>query len=197
MLCLSRQNLPQLENSTLANASKGGYVVHDEQNADITIVSTGSEVAIAVEAAEKLASEGVKARVVSLPCFGVFEAQPADYKLKVLPSGAPVMSVEAYSTFGWSQYSHEHFGLSGFGASGPYKQVYDHFGLNGEGVASRAKKVIDFYKKKGGPVVSPLICQFFFSFSCCRKQTWRANLSLSLSNSRFLGCQRVESFASF
>lgn len=58
---------------------------------------------------------------------------------------------------GWSQYSHEQFGLTGFGASGPYKEVYDHFELNGEGVAKRAVTVVDFYKKKGYAVTSPLI----------------------------------------
>lgn len=68
--------------------------------ADITLISTGSEVAIVVEAVEVLAKQNIKARVVSLPCWEVFEAQPVAYKLSVIPSGAPVMSVEAYNTFG-------------------------------------------------------------------------------------------------
>lgn len=157
VLALSRQNLPQLENSTIENAVKGGYVVHEEQNADITLVSTGSEVCLAVEAAEILAKKGVKARVVSLPCWLVFEAQSKKYKLSVLPSGHPVLAIEAYNMMGWSNFSHEQFGLTGFGASGPYAKVYDHFELNGEGIAGRAQKVVDFYKAKGGPVVSPLI----------------------------------------
>lgn len=155
VLCLSRQNLPQLENSTLENASKGGYVVHEDKAADVTLVSTGSEVAIVVEAVEILAKKGIKARVVSLPCWEVFEEQPAAYKLSILPSGAPVMSVEAYNTFGWAKYSHEHFGLDGFGASGPYLKVYDHFEMNGEGVSKRAEKVVKFYK--GRKIDSPLI----------------------------------------
>jgi hypothetical protein len=71
--------------------------------ADITLISTGSEVAIVVEAVEVLAKQNIKARVVSLPCWEVFEAQPVAYKLSVIPSGAPVMSVEAYNTFGESR----------------------------------------------------------------------------------------------
>lgn len=97
ILCLSRQNLPNLEASTLENALKGGYVVHEVQGEDLTFVSTGSEVSIVLEAAQKLAAEGVKARVVSLPCWSIFDAQSQEYKLSVLRSGAPIISVEAYS----------------------------------------------------------------------------------------------------
>ncbi|KAF7789568.1 hypothetical protein EIP86_000514 [Pleurotus ostreatoroseus] len=157
ILCLSRQNLPNLENSTIQNALRGGYVLHEVANEDITFVSTGSEVSIVLEAAQKLTAEGVKVRVVSLPCWSVFDAQPQEYKLSVLRSGAPILSVEAYSTLGWQKYSHEQFGLSGWGASGPYKQVYEKFGLTGANLAVVGKKVVDFYKQKGGEVVSPLV----------------------------------------
>lgn len=94
---LSRQNLNQLENSSIEKASKGGYVLRDVANADVTLVGTGSEVAIAVEAAELLEKSGVKARVASLPCWEVFRQQSSDYKLSVLPDGAPIVSVEAYT----------------------------------------------------------------------------------------------------
>jgi transketolase len=67
------------------------------------------------------------------------------------------MSVEAYSTFGWGAYSHDHFGLKSWGASGPYNQVYEKFGLTPSGIAQRGQKVVDFYKKRGHPVYSPLI----------------------------------------
>lgn len=87
----------------------------------------------------------------------MFNAQDNKYKLSVLPSGAPILSVEAYSTFGWGQYSHDHFGLKAWGASGPYDQVYAKFELTPEGIASRAEKVVAFYKKRGQPVFSPLI----------------------------------------
>lgn len=99
VLCLSRQNLPQLENSTIEHAAKGGYVIHEivDNKEDLTIVSTGSEVAIAVEAASVLGKEGYKVRIVSLPCWEVFDAQSKEYRLSILRSGAPILGVEAYS----------------------------------------------------------------------------------------------------
>ena len=125
ILALTRQNLPQLENSTIENAIKGGYVAVEAENAGITLVSTGSEVSITIEAVKVLKDQhGITARVVSLPCFEVFDAQSKDYRLKVLPDGIPSMSIEAMSTLGWERYAHEQFGLNRFGASGPYKDVY-------------------------------------------------------------------------
>ncbi|WWD00436.1 transketolase [Kwoniella sp. B9012] len=157
VLAFSRQNLPQLANSSIEKAAKGGYVLEEVENADVTLVSTGSEVPLCLEAVGQLKSKGIKARLVSLPCFEVFETQSREYKLSVLPSGAPILSVEAYSTFGWGQYSHDHFGLKAWGASGPYDQVYKKFDLTPEGIAKRAEKVVAFYKKRGQPVFSPLI----------------------------------------
>lgn len=125
ILALSRQNLPQLENSTIENAIKGGYVVHEDSKASISLVATGSEVGICVDAVKYLKEQhSIAARVVSLPCWEVFDAQPKEYKLKVLPDGIPHLSVEVMSTLGWEKYSHEQFGLNRFGASGAYKDVY-------------------------------------------------------------------------
>jgi transketolase len=125
ILALSRQNLPQLEGSTIENASKGGYVLHEAENADITLVSTGSEVGICVDAVKYLKEQHqITARVVSIPCFEVFDAQSKEYRLKCLPDGIPSLSVEVMSTLGWERYAHEQFGLNRFGASGPYKDVY-------------------------------------------------------------------------
>ncbi|WVQ97895.1 transketolase [Kwoniella sp. CBS 9459] len=157
VLAFSRQNLPQLAGSSIEKAAKGGYVVEEVENPDVTLVSTGSEVYLCLEALEKLKAQGIKARLVSLPCFEVFNTQPREYRLSVLPSGAPILSVEAYSTFGWGQYSHDHFGLQAWGASGPYDQVYKKFELTPEGISKRAEKVVAFYKKRGQPVFSPLI----------------------------------------
>jgi transketolase len=148
VLSLSRQNLPNLENSTIEHASKGGYVIHEEEGEDLTIVSSGSEVSIAVEAAGKLKSEGLKTRIVSLPCWSVFDKQSSEYKLSILRSGAPILSLEALSvntlvscmyrvltstfqTAGWQKYSHEQYGLPAWGASGPYQKVYEKFGITG------------------------------------------------------------------
>ena len=128
ILALTRQNLPQLENSTLENAIKGGYVSVEAENADITLVSTGSEVSICIEAVKYLKdNHKLTARVVSIPCFEVFDTQSKEYRLKVLPDGIPTMSVEVMSTMGWERYSHEQFGLNRFGASGAYKDVYKVF----------------------------------------------------------------------
>lgn len=155
VMCLSRQNLPQLENSTIEHAMKGGYVVHEDKEAAVTLVSTGSEVGICVDAVKTLAGEGIKARVVSLPCWEVFDTQDKEYRLSVLPDGIPILSVEVYSTLGWEKYSHEQFGLNRFGASGPYKDIYQKFEFTPEGVAKRAKATIDFWKGVT-PIRSPL-----------------------------------------
>ncbi|KAL2000175.1 hypothetical protein VTN02DRAFT_3461 [Thermoascus thermophilus] len=147
ILALTRQNLPQLENSSIEAALKGGYVVLDAPNAAITIVSSGSEVSIAIDAAGYLKEKhGIAARVVSIPCFEVFDAQDKSYRLQVIPDGIPVLSFEAASTMGWERYSHEQFGLNRFGISGPYKEVYKRFEFTPEGVAKRAIATIDFYK---------------------------------------------------
>jgi transketolase len=155
ILALTRQNLPQLEGSTLEKAIKGGYVVLEKENADITLVSTGSEVSLCLEAVKTLKEQGITARVVSMPCVEVFDAQSRDYKLSVIPDGIPALSVEVMSTLGWEKYSHEQFGLNRFGASGPYKEVYKKFHFTPEGVAERATKTIQFYKDVK-PLRSPL-----------------------------------------
>lgn len=99
VLALTRQNLPQLEGSILEKAEKGGYVLQaPEGKADITLVATGSEVAICVEAAKILKEQhNISARVSSLPCFFAFDQQSYEYKMEVLPSGAPILSVEVSS----------------------------------------------------------------------------------------------------
>jgi transketolase len=124
ILALTRQNLPQLENSTLENGIKGGYVSREDKEAKLTLVSTGSEVSLCLEAGKLLNEQGLPTRIVSLPCWEVFDAQPKEYRLSVLPDGIPILSVEVMTTLGWEKYSHEQFGLNRFGASGPYKDVY-------------------------------------------------------------------------
>jgi transketolase len=173
ILALTRQNLPHLEASSLENAIKGGYVALEDKSADVTLVSTGSEVGICLEAVTTLKGQGIKARVVSMPCTEVFDAQSKDYKLSVIPDGIPTMSVEVMSTLGWEKYSHEQFGLNRFGASGPYKDVYavsspvydmvvrtranpvQKFEFTPEGIAKRAKLTVDFYKDVK-PLRSPI-----------------------------------------
>lgn len=125
IIALSRQNLPQLENSTIDQAIKGGYVCLEAEKADITLVSTGSEVSICIDAVKYLKeNHKITARVVSMPCWEVFDTQPKEYRLQVLPDGIPSLSVEVMSTLGWERYTHEQFGINRFGASGAYKDVY-------------------------------------------------------------------------
>ncbi|UZP35843.1 hypothetical protein NXS19_003659 [Fusarium pseudograminearum] len=147
IIALSRQNLPQLEGSTIEKAAKGGYVLHEVEGADITLVSTGSEVSIAVDAAKYLEEKkNIKARIVSMPCFEAFDLQDKEYRLSVLPDGVPSLSIEVMSTMGWERYTHEQFGINRFGASGAYKDVYKKFEFTPEGIAKRAVATIDFWK---------------------------------------------------
>ena len=157
VIALTRQNVPHLENSSIEQALKGGYTVWpvEDGKPDLIIVSTGSEVSISIDAAKLLAKEkNQKVAVVSIPDFHTFDQQPIDYRLSILPDGVPIMSVEVLSTFGWSKYSHEHFGLNRFGASGKAADLYKFFGFTPEGIAERAEKTIQFYKGKvvGSPV---------------------------------------------
>lgn len=126
ILALCRQNLPQLEGSSIGNASRGGYTLREMNGADLTIVSSGSEVSLCVEAARYLQDEhGIKARIVSMPCFEVFDSQTQEYRLSIIPDGVPTLSVEVLSTLGWSRYAHQQFGLDRFGASGPANELYE------------------------------------------------------------------------
>ncbi len=154
VIALTRQNLRQLEGTSIEKAIKGGYTLVEVESPDLVIVSSGSEVAISVDTAEYLAQEGLKIGVVSLPSWDTFDRQSKEYKFSVLPDDVPIMSFEAMSTLGWGKYSHEQFGLNVFGVSGTYQDVYDHFDFNVEGVSKRIKKVIDYYK--GEKLTSPI-----------------------------------------
>ena len=174
ILALTRQNLPQLEGSSIEAATKGGYVALEDKSATITLVSTGSEVSICLEAVKYMKdNHSVSARVVSVPCVEVFDAQSKEYRLSCIPDGVPAMSVEVMSTLGWEKYSHEQFGLNRFGASGAYKDVYkvcpllsefgylwltvllQKFEFTPEGISKRALATIDYYKDVK-PLRSPI-----------------------------------------
>ncbi|GAA4006325.1 transketolase [Sphingomonas humi] len=138
VLCLSRQNLrPVRTDKANENLSaRGGYVVRDAADPKVILIATGSEVELALDVAERLDGEGVATRVVSLPNWRRFEAQDEAYRESVLPSAAPEevlrVSIEAGTTFGWERLTMVQglrFGLDGFGASAPAKDLYDHFGL--------------------------------------------------------------------
>jgi len=165
VLALTRQNLPQLEGSKLEKAELGGYVLQaPEGKADITLVGTGSEVAICVEAAKILKEQhNISARVSSLPCFFAFDQQSHEYKMEVLPSGAPILSVEVYTSIGWAKYSHVQKSIDRFGASAPAPKLYEKFGFTGEAIALKAKKVVEHYKASNTVAVSPIELAHAFS----------------------------------
>ncbi len=143
-LVLTRQNLPQYENSGL-EALKGGYVLEDCKGMpDVLLIASGSEVELCVKAKAKLAEEGVKARVVSMPCFEEFEKQPERYKTAVLPHSVKArVCVEAGSPYSWYKYAGdkgEIIAMTGFGASGPAPKLFEKFGFTVENVVEKAKK---------------------------------------------------------
>jgi transketolase len=146
VLILTRQNLPQLEGSSIEKTLKGAYVLNDAAKPAVCFVGTGSEVSLCVEASKLLSAEGIPSRVVSMPCWELFEEQSQEYKESVFPKGVPVVSVEAMSTFGWSRFAHVSIGLDTFGYSAPYQKIYEKVGLVGSVIAEKAKKTIAYYK---------------------------------------------------
>ncbi len=146
LLALTRQGLPLLRTTAEVNLSaKGGYVIAGEdKKRQATIIATGSEVSLAVEAMNKLAEEGIKVAVVSMPCTELFDAQPIDYQEQVLGK-APRIAVEAASKFGWEKYvglEGDIIGMDGFGASGPAEELYKYFGITVEEVADAVKNCL-------------------------------------------------------
>ncbi|MDG9729693.1 transketolase [Ignatzschineria sp. RMDPL8A] len=139
LFALSRQGLPHQERSeaTLANITKGGYVLKEADNAKLTIIATGSEVALAMEAAAEM--EGV--RVVSMPCVELFRAQDEAYKASVLGDGK-VLAIEAGTTRGWYEFADKVIGLDQFGASAPAGDLFKHFGFTKENVVKIASSMI-------------------------------------------------------
>ena len=149
-LVLTRQNLPTLDRTKYAPASgvaKGAYVLADSPGKlDVILLATGSEVALCVEAYEKLKSEGVKARVVSMPSWEIFDRQDQPYKDSVLPPDVTArVSVEMAATFGWERYTGSkgrNIGMHRFGASAPLKDLLKYFGFTVDKVIEEARAAI-------------------------------------------------------
>ncbi|ORZ03901.1 transketolase [Syncephalastrum racemosum] len=146
---LSRQPVPNLEGSSIENVAKGGYVLQDKPGYKVILVGTGTETSIAVEGAQLLASKGIPARVVSMPCTELYDAQSDEYKQSVLTPGVPVVSVEALGVYGWERYAHAHVGMKGFGASAPIGALYKHFNITPEAVADKAQAALTHFSKVG------------------------------------------------
>ena len=142
-LVLSRQNLPQLEGSSIEGALKGGYLVHKDPKATFLILATGSEVAPCVEIAKKLAEKKVHVSVVSLPCVELFLRQDQAYidSVLCLPRESRI-SVEMASTFGWGDLAAHHIGVDSFGASGKMGDVLARFGFDEESLLASIEKIV-------------------------------------------------------
>ncbi len=150
VLVLSRQNLPVLDRAALAPAEgvhRGGYVLWEARaHPEVILIATGSEVHIALEAAALLDEKDISARVVSLPSWELFDAQPAEYREQVLPANVRArVSIEAGSTIGWERYvglDGKAIGLSSFGASAPISVLYREFGLTPQHVVEEAELLL-------------------------------------------------------
>lgn len=135
-LVLSRQNLTVVTDGSAV--ATGGGIVRDAADPQVVLLATGSEVSLCVEAAAALEADGIAARVVSLPSWDRFEAQPASFRQMVLPAGVPVLSVEAATTFGWARWADDSIGIDRFGASAPGATVLTNLGINVANVVARA-----------------------------------------------------------
>ena len=150
-LVLTRQNLPTLDRSKYAPASgvaKGAYMLADAEGGkpQVILLGTGSEVSLCIDAYEKLKADGIKARVVSMPSWEIFERQDAAYKESVLPSDVTArVSVEMAATFGWERYTGSkgrNIGMRRFGASAPLKDLLKYFGFTVDKVVEEARAAI-------------------------------------------------------
>ena len=149
-LILSRQKMPTLDRKKFASAknlAKGAYILYDtEDPPEIILIATGSELHLVVEAQELLAKEGIKARVVSMPSWELFEKQSKRYQESVLPPSVHTrLAVEAGVTLGWHKYvttEGEVIGIDRFGESGPGEEVMKHFGFTTENVYQRARRLL-------------------------------------------------------
>ena len=144
-LILSRQNLPPQSRNDSGLIAKGGYVLLEAEDEDLVIIATGSEVELAINSAELLQAEGIKVKVVSIPCTEIFDSQSEEYKLQVLGT-KPKVAIEAGSKDFWYKYLNagdEVIGLDCFGESAPLKDLLEHFGFTNEKVVETCKKVLE------------------------------------------------------
>jgi transketolase len=157
-LILTRQGLPVLDPSRYpgltAGVPLGGYILADSPSrarADVILIATGSEVHLALEARERLATEGVQARVVSLPSTEVFSMQSDSYRDEVLPPGVPLLAIEAGASLGWKSYVGPQMAVIGvdrFGASAPGPVVMEHYGFTVENVCKQTHDLLGLIKEK-------------------------------------------------
>jgi transketolase len=145
-MVFARQSLPLVRTRHCADnlCARGGYVLAEARGGErrVTLLATGSEVALAVAARERLQEEGIPTAVVSMPCWEIFDEQDRHYRLSVLGMDTVRVGVEAALRFGWDRYLGDNggfVGMSGFGASGPADELYEHFGITPTNIVAQAK----------------------------------------------------------
>jgi transketolase len=141
-LILSRQDLPVLEGTEGVSLARGAHVIRAAEDPDLVLVATGSEVHVALAAAEQLATEGVHTQVTSLPCWDLLEEQPDEVQDELLPADVPILSVEAGVSLGWDRWADDHVAIDRFGASAPGDRVLAELGFTPEHVAERARALL-------------------------------------------------------
>ena len=153
-MALSRQDLPVLDAEKLAiydGVKHGAYIVEKGGDSpDLLIVGTGAEVWPALKAAEELAKEGIKTRVISMPSTKIFEEQSAEYKASIFPDHLPKLAIEAAAPYGWWKYVGRHgdvIGLERFGASAPGPKVLEELGFSAPSVVKRSKALLERARK--------------------------------------------------
>ena len=148
LLAFSRQDVPTVRGeATIAGnlTAKGAYEIAGADGAKVTFLATGSEVGLALQARDLLKADGIAARVVSMPCWSLFDEQPASYRSAILGPGTVQVAIEAGVRQGWGRYTGLHgrfVGMHSFGASGPYKDVYKHFKITPEAAADAARAAL-------------------------------------------------------
>lgn len=141
-LVLSRQDLPILPDADFDGVARGAYVLRGDDDPEVAIVGTGSELSVAIGAAELLAGDGVRARVVSMPSWELFAAQEDGYRDSVLPPGLPAVAVEAGVSQGWERWVDRVVGIDRFGASAPGALVLEKLGITAENTARAARELL-------------------------------------------------------
>jgi len=152
LIAFSRQDVPTVRQAHTSEnlTAKGAYELQGAENAKVTFLATGTEVSLALDAAKLLAADGIGARVVTMPCWELFEEQPLEYRKAVLGPGTVKVAIEAAGREGWDRYIGSELtgqggafvGMHSFGASGPYKDVYKKFGITAEAAADAARKLL-------------------------------------------------------
>ena len=148
ILSLTRQNLEPFRKkfSSINMCSFGAYeVFRTNKKINLTILASGSEVNLAIETSHKLAKDRIYSKVISMPCFNIFDEQSKNYKEKILGETRNIISIEAASTDIWKKYIGTNglsFGIDAFGKSAPYKDIYKHFGLTSKNIINKSKKLL-------------------------------------------------------